>query len=277
MVASEFQWVKLVPSGENLGFARAVNLVAARSWSPWIAPANADIELAPGALETLLDVGERHPDAGAIAPRLVLPDGSTQHSVYPFPTLRLTLLFNAGLHRLSPRLADRHCLVGHWDPERPREVDWPVGAFLLVRRTAWDDIGGFDARQWLYAEDLDLGWRLARAGWKRRYEPGAVVRHAESSATDQAFGDRKIARWLAATYAWMARRRGVPATWATAAVNCAGAGIRLALTAPLARVWPGRWARPRRRARFWLGAHRAGLRSRRALLEGTPERGLAKG
>ena len=265
MVRTEFPGVELVASAENLGFGSAVNLVAERTRSDWIAPANADVELAPGALEALLTAGQRHPESGALAPRLVLPDGSTQHSVYPLPTLGFTLLFNLGLHRLSRRLADRLCLVGFWNPDRPREVGWPVGAFLLVRRTAWDEVGGFDPLQWMYAEDLDLGWRLARAGWRRRYEPRAVVHHAESAAALLAFGDGRIARWMDATYSWMARRRGIALTWAVAGVNCGGAGARFALFSVLARARPERFGGPARRARFWVAAHRRGLRSRSAL------------
>jgi GT2 family glycosyltransferase len=265
MVEAEFPWVELVASAENLGFGSAVNLVAERSRGEWIAPANADVELTPGALEALLAAGDRHPEAGALAPRLVLPDGSVQHSVYPLPTLGFTLLFNFGLHRLSRRLADRLCLVGFWNPEREREVGWAVGAFLLVRRTAWDELGGFDPRHWMYAEDLDLGWRLARAGWTRRYEPRAVVYHAESAAARQAFGEERIDRWMKATYAWMARRRGIALTWAVAGVNCVGAGARFVLFGLLARARPRRFAGPAKRARFWAAAHRRGLRSRRAL------------
>jgi N-acetylglucosaminyl-diphospho-decaprenol L-rhamnosyltransferase len=259
MVRGEFPWVELVASAENLGFGPAVNLVAERTAGDWIAPANADVELAPGALEALLATGERHAEAGAVAPRLILPDGSTQHSVYPLPTLGFTALFNLGVHRLSRRLAERMCLVGFWDAERPREVGWPVGAFLLVRRTAWDEVGGFDASQWMYAEDLDLGWRLARCGWTRRYEPRAIVHHSESAAAAQAFGDRRIERWTDATYTWMARRRGTALAWAVAAVNCAGAGARYAGLALLARARPERFGAAARRARFWLAMHRRGL------------------
>ncbi len=265
MVGSEFPWVELIASPANLGFGSAVNLVAERTHSDWIAPANADIELMPGALEALLAAGGRHPESGALAPRLVLPDGSTQHSVYPLPTLGFTVLFNLGLHRVSRRLADRLCLMGYWNPDRAREVGWPVGAFLLVRRGAWDEVGGFDPRQWMYAEDLDLGWRLAEAGWTRRYEPSAVVRHAESAAALQAFGESRTQRWMAATYACIAKRRGLALTWTTAAVNCAGAGGRWLAFGALARFRPGRFGGPAQRARFWLAAHRLGLRSPGAL------------
>ncbi len=119
------------------------------------------------------------------------------------------------------------CLEGAWDPQRPRRVPWAVGAFLLVRRPAWDAIGGFDPAQWLYAEDLDLGWRLARAGWATRYEPRARVRHHESAATGQAWGsDERTARWLRAsscsTLPGVVRPAAPWATWKAFARRHAG-------------------------------------------------------
>jgi N-acetylglucosaminyl-diphospho-decaprenol L-rhamnosyltransferase len=268
MVESEFPWVALEVPGENLGFGRAVNLVAQRTSAPWIAPANADIQLTSDALEVLLATGERHPRAGIVAPRLLRPDGSTQHSVYHFPTLSFFIAFNLGLPALSPRLADRLCMEGAWDAERAREVDWAIGAFLLVRRAAFDEVSGFDPEQWLYAEDIDLAWRLARRGWRTRYEPRASVRHEVSASVSQALGDdlARRDRWMAATYAWMARRRGVASAWSVGAVNYVGMGVRFAGLSALAAISPERWAGPRDYARDWLPPHRNALRSRRRLL-----------
>lgn len=260
LVRREAPWATLVEAGGNLGFGRAVDLVAARTASPWLAPANADIALTPGALGALLRAGD-DPTVGAIAPRLLLPDGRTQHSVYPFPTLPFTVAFNLGLHRLSRRLADRLCLEGYWDPDRPRTVDWAIGAFLLLRRSAFDRVGRFDAHQWMYAEDLDLGWRLAQAGYGTRYEPSAVVRHYESAATAGAFGAEKAARFMAATYAVLARRRGRARAGATALINCLGAAARVAWLTPAARVRPD-LREPRDMNLMWLRAHREGLRAK---------------
>jgi N-acetylglucosaminyl-diphospho-decaprenol L-rhamnosyltransferase len=234
MVAQEFPSVRLVASERNLGFGPAVNLVAAQTAAPWIAPANADVELRPSALRALLDAGERHPRAGILAPRLELPSGETQHSVYAFPTIPFTARFNLGFHR---RVGDRLCLEGFWDPSRERDVDWAIGAFLLVRRAAWDAAGGFDQGQWMYAEDLDLGWRAARAGWSTRYVPSARVLHHASAATTQAWGDERTLRWLRSTYAWMLRRRGLIRTRVTAAINVAGAYARA--RNPYFRMWGG--------------------------------------
>ena len=86
------------------------------------------------------------------------------------------------------RIGDRYAVPGCWDKERRRRVPWAVAAFLLVRRRAWDEVGGFDDRQWMYAEDLDIGWRLARAGWATRYEPSAEVEHELGAATRKVWG-----------------------------------------------------------------------------------------
>lgn len=265
LVQDQFAWARLVQPEANLGFGRAVNLVARQTRSRWVAPSNADIALQPGALSALLAAGARHPEAGSIAPRLVLPDGSTQHSVFPFPSPRLSLAEQLGMPLLFRGLGERLCLPGRWDPGQAREVPWAVAAFLLVRRRAWEEAGGFDETQWMYAEDLDLGWRLARAGWRCRYEPAAEVRHAESAAANQVLGAEKPLRWMEATYRWMERRHGLRATWATAAIGWTGMALRWLLGALLARLGRTQGAALRSRATFWMRMHRTGLRSRRAL------------
>jgi GT2 family glycosyltransferase len=265
MVRERHPWARLVASEENLGFGAAVNLVASRTDCPWIAPANADIELTPSAMRAMLTCGGRYPGAGIIAPRLVLPDGQTQHSVYSFPTVPFTILFNTGLAGLSSSVADRLALEGSWQADRPRFVDWAIGAFLLVRRAAWDAIGGFDDQQWMYAEDLDLGWRMAQAGWSTRYEPNAKVLHHSSAATIQAWGDARRAQWMRSTYAWMWRRRGSLRTRATAIINIAGAAWRAPLLARAARRRGAPGSDGLREAWRWMRLHAQGLIRRSSL------------
>jgi N-acetylglucosaminyl-diphospho-decaprenol L-rhamnosyltransferase len=261
-------WARVIEPGENLGFGRAVNLVARQTSAPWIACANADTAPEPGALERLERAGRSDPRVGAVAPRLVLPDGRTQHSVYPFPTIGFTLAFNLGVQRISARLADRWCLEGSWNAERARTVPWAIGALLLLRREAFDAVGGFDERQWMYAEDLDLGWRLHDAGWSTRYEPAARVLHADGAATAVAFGAERAPRYMESTYEVIERRSGSRAARAIAALNVAGAAARVAWMAPLA-VGLGRWRDPLAQARMWLRVHleawrRLSLRRREA-------------
>lgn len=264
LVRESFPWARLHACPTNLGFGAAVNLVAERTATPWIAGANADVALTPGTLEALLEAGRRDPGAAALAPRLRLPDGSTQSSVHPFPTVALALTLNTGAARLSPRLAEHLCLHGAWDPEVPRRVPWAMGAFLMVRRSAWEQVGGFDGGQWMYAEDLDLGWRLARAGWATRYEPRALVRHQSAAATRQAWTDAEVRKsWSA--YAWMLRRRGPALTRLVAAIQVAGCGTRWWAAMLLCAHDARRWAPRRAWWRRWTRMHAVGLRSRRAL------------
>ena len=234
-VAEHFPWATLLAPGANLGFGPAVNLAAARSDTPWLLVANADIELTPGALEALLATAVEDPGTAIVAPRLQLDDGTIQHSAYRFPTLRFTLAFNLGLAPTGSARAQRMLLEGSWDAAAGQPVDWALGACLLVRRTAFDAVGGFDAEQWMYAEDLDLGWRLGRLGWRTRFEPAATVRHRWAAATVQAWGDDRDAQAIRSTYAWLLRRRGASAMRATALINTAGAGAR-ALVATAAAV-----------------------------------------
>lgn len=272
LVRDEFPWVSLLVPGENLGYGPAVNRVAERTTNPWIAPANSDLEFTPGALGALLGGGARDPGAGAVAPKLLLPDGSVQPSIQPFPGLSSVVLKHLRLYHLSRPLGERLCMRGFWDPDAPQRVDWATGAFLIVRREAYEEVGGFDEGQWMYAEDLDLCWRLRRAGWATRFEPGAVVHHVLSQAAEQAFGDSdaRAAWWMAATYSWLARRRGVASTWAIAVVNLSASVIGLGVASALSRRAPARWGPSRQRARSGLRLHRLGLRSRRALVR--PER-----
>jgi GT2 family glycosyltransferase len=254
-------WAQVLELGGNLGFGAAVNAVARQTQSEWLLIANADVALEPGALDALLTAGAKS-GVGAVAPRLLLPSGATQHSVHPFPTVPLTIAFNLGLHRLSRRLGDRLCLEDYWDPDRARPVPWAIAACLLLRRAAFEAVGGFDESHWMYAEDLDLGWRLREHGWITRYEPRARVLHEAGAATRAAFGEERAIRFMGATYGMLLRRRGRRRTVVTAALNIAGAGIRLMWMTPLGLLsprWRGRAADNQR----WLRAHWEGLRASR--------------
>lgn len=264
LVRERFEWAHLVASNENLGFGSAINLVAKRTTSEWLVAANADIALRPGAIDALLDAGDRDPGAAAIAPRLILPDGSTQHSVFAFPTLPYTFIQATSTFRFARGLGDRFAVPGLWDNERARRVPWAIAAFLLLRRSAWDEVGGFDDRQWMYAEDLDLGWRLRQAAWATRYEPRAHVDHQSSAATSQLFGEDLPPHWQRSTYGCIARRRGALYAWMVAVINLVGAIMRWMSILPASLSDPAA-AQVRRAHARWAMVHLRALRGRSAL------------
>ncbi len=266
LVGREFPWATLVESDDNLGFGAAVNLVAVRTESPWLVAANADVALPPGTLAALVAAAEADPKAGAVAPRLVLDDGTTQHSTFPFPGIGPALALNSGIARFAPALGERLGFEGYADPARARVVDWAIGALLLLRREAFDAAGGFDERHWIYAEDIALGRRIARAGFSTLYEPGAIVLHASGAATAQAFGDERRERFMAETYAWLVREHGTMYARAVAAINTAGSLVRLVALEPAATILR-RYRDARADRRSWLRAHRRGWATTRAQVE----------
>jgi GT2 family glycosyltransferase len=180
--------------------------------------------------------------------------------VFAFPRLSTALLASLGAHRVSPGLA-RRLFRGKWDPDREGDVEWGMAAFLVLRRSAFDSVGGFDERQWMYGEDLDLCWRLHRNGWRVVYVPGVTVMHAGGASTSQAFGAATgNLPVLKAHYGWLARRRGPWTARAFWAVSASGAAFRVLLYS-LGSAVGIRGARSRRRgAAEWLRLNTAALR-----------------
>lgn len=265
VVCERHPWVRLIASQENMGYGRAINLVAQQTSSPWLVVSNADIGVRPGALERLLAAGAADPRAGILAPRLLLPDGSIQHSVWPFPSAFVHLMANLGPPLVPRSVGDRLALSGMWDSGRHRRVPWAIGAFLLVRREAWDAVGGFDPGQWMSAEDVDLGWRARAAGWATRFVPDAVVDHEESAATGQVWGDHLPIHWQRCSYGWMERRIGRRRTATVGAINLAGGLARLAAYAVLGRVDPHRWGGRLGPQGRWTAVHLYAFAPRRVL------------
>jgi N-acetylglucosaminyl-diphospho-decaprenol L-rhamnosyltransferase len=211
----------------------------------------------------MLEGGRQDPRVGIVAPALRLADGTVEHSLHPFPGLRTSLALNLGIGRLSPRLARRLTLDGHWDQSLARRGDWAHGAFLLIRRRAFDQVHGFDPEQFLYAEDLDIAWRLSRDGWQVRYEPAAEVDHVGAAAIRQRYGDDRDQRAQRSAYAWMLRRRGAPLTRVCALINTVGAGTRAVTVSVLGSAGTGgldAW-QLRRHTRMHLSALMASRRS----------------
>jgi GT2 family glycosyltransferase len=171
----------------------------------------------------MLREGERHPKAAAIAPRLERPDGTLEHSTFPFPSARVAAITALGAYdRLWPKTSRRLCLVGSWDHNEARDVDWAVGAALLMRKTALDEIGGFDERFFMYAEDLEWCWRAHKHGWTIRFEPGAIVRHIGNASGRKNYGNRRTRAHLHNSYRFYRREHGAAATALYRAINIGG-------------------------------------------------------
>ena len=174
--------VRVTRTGGNLGYGGAANIGAAASQAAWLIVANPDIVFAPGSIDELIAAAERWPDGGAFGPLIRTPDGELYPSARELPTL------GRGIG---------HAIFGWWWPSNPwtasyrRErgepaegpVGWLSGSLLLIRPSAWASVGGFDPSYFMYFEDVDLGARLATAGWRSIYVPSAVVTHDGGHST----------------------------------------------------------------------------------------------
>jgi N-acetylglucosaminyl-diphospho-decaprenol L-rhamnosyltransferase len=181
MVEADFPEVELIGSQANLGFAAATNLGAGRGTAPFLLVLNPDTAVTPGALDTVLAVLEEHPEVGIAGPRLLRPDGSFDHAAkrsFPTPLSALGHFTGVGRRARSGPLA------AYRAPEvESGRVDAVNGAFMLIRRSAFERLGGFDDGYWMYMEDLDLSYSFARAGLVTWYEPAATVVHVKAGTT----------------------------------------------------------------------------------------------
>ena len=174
--------VRVVRNEQNVGFGRGVNQGLRATSAPLVLIMNPDCRLAPGAFDRLSGELDRWPQCAIAGPRILNPDGSPQGNARGDPDM-LTGLFgrSAALRRLFPRLpvSTRNVVVDRGTPldNGSIGVDWVSGACMLARRSALEQVHGFDERYFLYWEDADLCRRLRACGYQVRYVPGAAAVH----------------------------------------------------------------------------------------------------
>jgi len=191
--SSDYVWefaphARVLRNTVNVGFGRGINQGVAESSAPFILIMNPDCLLEPGALTTMRAELEMRPRCAIVGPRVLDPDGMEQGSARGDPDMLTGLFGRTGpLRHLLPWAAvSRRNVVN--TGRQSATVDWVSGACMLVRRAAFDEVGGFDARYFLYWEDADLCRRLRARGYEIRYVPGAAAVHqvGQSSRTARA-------------------------------------------------------------------------------------------
>jgi hypothetical protein len=216
MLCAEFPDVHLIANASNRGFtggnndgfkhverlwrtqigARSGQRPAGNSAAPaehYVLLLNPDTEVTRGALDELLAYAETHPDVGVVGPQLRYPDGAIQSTRRRFPTLDLALVESTWKQARAPRaLLDAYYMRDLPD-DATAPVDWLVGAALLARQRAVEQVGLLDeASFFMYSEEIDWCKRMRDAGYSVVYHPRAVIVHHEGASSGQVSARRMV-------------------------------------------------------------------------------------
>ena len=197
---------------ENRGLAAGWNAGMAAASGRFFLILNADAWLTEGSLERLVAFAEAHPQAAIVGPRLLNPDGTLQRSVRGFPTLWRLATEYYFLRRLAPRTRVLNAFYGGgFGHDEVREADFLMGACMLVRREAVEQVGPLDEAFFLFSEETDWAYRFRAAGWKVLFFPGAECVHVGGAS----HGGRMFRENVRGHLRFLAKHRGARyAEWA---------------------------------------------------------------
>ncbi len=198
MVRENHPWVKLIAGRKNVGFSRGVNIGIREAAGEYLLILNPDTVVRRDSIEKLIEFMERNPNAGIVGPKLVYHDGTLQFSCRRFYTWKVLVLRRTFLGKIfkNSQAVATHLMMD-FDHDSTREVDWILGACLLVRREAVESVGLLDERFFLYFEDVDWCYRMKQRGWKVFYHPDSVVIHSYARESAQSVINRSVVAHLA--------------------------------------------------------------------------------
>jgi len=196
----EFPQVRYLRSETNLGFARAVNLATRAAAGEFLLLLNSDARLAADALEQAMVWMRQRPDCAVAGAQLLNPDGTRQNSIANFPTLATELLNKSLLRRLRPKRFPGK----EREFREPVEVESIVGAFMFIRRTVWEALGGLDEHYFFFFEETDFCLQAHKQGFRIFHLPTVRVWHGQGQTARQMAADARIEYWRS-RYIYFAR------------------------------------------------------------------------
>jgi GT2 family glycosyltransferase len=265
-VRGAFPSVTVIDVGRNVGFGAANNMALRQATGEYALLLNTDAFVQPGAVAALVSYLGGHPRTAVVGPRLLNADGSLQRSCYKFPgparALCENTLLTAALPN-HPQLGDYRA----WNHDAEREVGFVIGACMLVRRSAIEQVGLLDEQFFMYSEETDWCRRFRDAGWATAFTPAATVVHLNGSSGKQQ-ADRVFNEFNRSAERYIFKHHGTSGLVVFRACMIVGSCIRIVLFGLRALV-PGRGAEAWRRVWEWgrilawhLGARGEGLRPR---------------
>jgi hypothetical protein len=233
MVRAEFPHVKLIANTENIGAAGAYNQGIQHSQGRYIVFLNPDTVLKEDVLAGLVQFMEAHPRAGAASPRVLWPDGHFQLGVGGFAAGPLSFLGHYFfLDRLSGGRVPAFLIQQRLYQSGPVQIDWLGAVCMIVRRAAFEEVGLFDERFFVYAEDTEWCDRARRAGWEIYYCPQFSVYHylgGSSKADPDEVPQSTL--WLKSLDLYLRLRYGLKKTIILESIAALGMMMRLGLYA----------------------------------------------
>jgi GT2 family glycosyltransferase len=203
-VKKKFPFIHLIENKKNLGFAKAANQGLEKASGRYILLLNPDTQVTRRAIEQLVSFMESHPKVGVAGGQLINSDGSRQNSIANFPSLA-TELFNKSLLRW---LFPERFPGKERDYREPIEVDSVIGACMVVRRDAIDQIGLLDEDYFLFLEETDWCYRMKREGWKIYHVPQAEIIHFQGKSAEKETARAKI-EYYRSRYLFFKKHRGL--------------------------------------------------------------------
>jgi len=220
----------------NPGYGAAANAGAAAlpDTVRWLLICNPDTEFSPDAIERLRTVGESDGRIGALGPRIRTPDGAVYPSARRLPSFRVGVGHGllASRWRRNP-WTRRYLQEELGEVEEPTPTGWLSGSCLLIRRSAFEEVGGFDPAFFMYFEDVDLGKRLGDAGWLNVLVPHAQIVHV-GGATTSRHRDRMLRAHHDSAYRYLQKK--YPQPWMRPALWGARVALRVRLALELRRA-----------------------------------------
>jgi N-acetylglucosaminyl-diphospho-decaprenol L-rhamnosyltransferase len=212
--AVERYGVSLVRTGRNVGYGTAANVGAQGSTAEFLLISNPDIEFRPGAIDELVKAATRWPHGASFGPAILERDGRL------YPSARALPVVAHGIgHALLARIWPSNPWTRMYRREdiavEERAAGWLSGSCILVRRQAFEQVGGFDPGYFMYFEDVDLGDRLTQAGWQNVYVPTAQVMHTGGTTT-QRYPRRMLKAHHESAYRYLGAKYRPPLRWAIA-------------------------------------------------------------
>jgi len=184
-IRKQFPELTLIANDDNVGFAKANNQGIRLARGRYVLLLNSDTVIKPNTLETMLRFMDANPGVGSSGCKIVLPDGSLDKACKRgFPTPLASFYYAFGFSRLFPKVPHfNQYQLGYLDENEQYPVDCLVGAFMLVRKEAIDQVGGLDESFFMYGEDVDWCYRIKQAGWGIHYYPYTTIVHYKGASS----------------------------------------------------------------------------------------------